>query len=136
MTNTPSPIKTTPFNNFDTSGKSRQTFKNNLEQPSYSTLIDRIKKTIGVTAILATIRSGPELRPKVQAKNKYSKPKTSSKTKSPKPRIIRILIDSGSNGDLLFHQKGTEKAFPYLIRQDPKVWSTSNGISKPEGRAV
>ena len=64
-------------------------------------------------AIVATIRSGPELRTKVQAnKNKYSKPKTSSKTKSPKPRIIQILLDSGSNGDLLFHKKVTEKAFP------------------------
>jgi len=131
----PSLIKTTPFNNFDTSGESRQTFKNNLEQPSYSTLIDRIKKTIGVTAIYAKIRSGTELRPKVLAnKNKYSKPKTSSKTKSPKPRIIRILLDSGSNGDLLFHEKGTEKAFPYLTRQDPKVWSTSNGDFQTKGK--
>ena len=79
-----------------------------------------------MTAIVAAIRSGPEIRPKVQAnknKDKYSKPKTSSKTKSPKPKIIRILLDSGSNGDLLFHKKGTDKAFPYLIRQDPKNWS-------------
>ena len=88
-----------------------------------------------MTAIVATVRSGPELRPKVQAnKNKYSKPKTSTKTKSPKGRIIRILLDSGSNGDLLFHKKGTEKAFPYLIRQDPKVWSTSNGDFQTKGK--
>jgi hypothetical protein len=113
-----SPIKNTPLNNFDTIGESGQTLNDNLEQTNHTTLQDR--KAIGVTAIVATIRSGPELRPKVQAnKNKYSKPKTSSKTKSPKPRIIRILLDSGSNGDLLFHKKGPEKAFPYLIRQDP-----------------
>ena len=108
-----SPIKTTPLNNFDTIGKSGQTLNDNLEQTNHTTLPDR--KAIGVTAIVATVRSGPELRPKVQAnKNKYSKPKTSSKTKSLKPRIIRILLDSGSNGDLLFHEKRNRERLPLL----------------------
>jgi hypothetical protein len=128
-----SPIKTTPLNKFDTIGKSGQTLNDNLEQTNHTTLPYR--KAIGVTAIVATVRSGPELRAKVQAnKNKYSRLKTSSKTKSPKPRIIRILLDSGSNGDLLFHKKGAEKAFPYLIRQDPKVWSTLNGDFQTKGK--
>ena len=70
----------------------------NLEQINLS-------KNIGVMAKVATIRSGPELRPKVKSnKNKYSKPKTSSKQKVTKGKIIRILLDSGSNGDLLFHK--------------------------------
>ena len=87
-----------------------------------------------MTAIVATIRSGPELRPKAKAnKNKYSKPKTSSKQKVPKQKIFRILLDSGSNGDLLFHKKGTEKSFPYLVRQDPKNWSTSIGNFQTKG---
>ena len=60
-----SPIKTTPLNNLDTIGESGQMLNDNLEQPNHTTLPD--KKAIGVTAIVATVRSGPELRPKVQA---------------------------------------------------------------------
>ena len=43
----PSPIKTTPFNNFDTISESGQTLNDNLEQTNHTTLPDR--KTIGVT---------------------------------------------------------------------------------------
>ena len=118
-----SPIKTTPLINLDTID---QTLNDNLEQTNHTSTLP--KRKIGVTAIVARIRSGPELRTKVQAnKNKYSKPKSSSKEKVPKGNIFRILLDSGSNGDILFHKKGTEKDFPHLIRQDPKIWSTSNG---------
>ena len=61
-----SPIKTTPLNNLVTLG---QALNDNLEQTNHTTLPER--KAIGVTAIVATVRSGPELRPKVQAnKNK------------------------------------------------------------------
>jgi hypothetical protein len=53
-------IKTTPLNNLDTIS---QTLNDNLEQTNHTTLPER--KAIGVTAILATIRSGPELRSKI-----------------------------------------------------------------------
>jgi len=59
-------------------------------------------------------------------KSKYKKPKTSSK-KVQKPKLIRVLLDSGSDGDLLFHKKGAPKCFPYTTRQVPKSWCTSNG---------
>ena len=49
--------------------------------------------------------------------------------------VIKILLDSGSNGDLLFHKKGTEKHFPYLTRQVPKSWHTSNGCFLRRGRS-
>jgi hypothetical protein len=39
-----------------------------------------------------------------------------------------VLLDSGSDGDLMFHEKGTTKIYPYLTRQIPKSWSTSNGM--------
>ena len=105
----------------------------NLEQTSHNILPER--KSIGVTAIVATIRSGPELRPKVKAnENKYIKPKTSIKKKVKKGKIIRILLDSGSNGDLLFHKKGTDKSFPYLVRQDPKCWSMPNRDFQTKGK--
>ncbi len=41
--------------------------------------------------------------------------------------VIRILLDIGSDSDLLFHEKGTVQHFPYLTRQVPKSWHTSNG---------
>ena len=101
-----------------------------LEQTNQSLLNE--KK--GVTAILATVRSGPELRPQAK-KHKSSKPKTSSK-KVPKTKIIRILLDSGSNGDLLFHEKGTAKSYPYLTRQVPNSWCTPNREFQTKGREV
>ncbi len=45
-----------------------------------------------------------------------------------------MLLDSGSDGDLMFHEKGTPKSYPYLIRQTPKSWSTSNGIFQTKGK--
>ena len=44
-----------------------------------------------------------------------------------------MLLDSGSDGDLLFHKKGAPKCFPYTTRQVPKSWCTSNGNFHTEG---
>jgi hypothetical protein len=49
--------------------------------------------------------------------------------------VIKILLDSGSDGDLLFHEKGTEKHFPYLTRQVPKSWHMLNGSFLTKGRS-
>ena len=57
----------------------------------------------------------------------------SSKMVSDK-KTIRVLLDSGSDGDLLFHEKGTPKQFPYLTRQVPKTWHTSNGDFQTKGK--
>ena len=55
--------------------------------------------------------------------------------KAPKRKIFRVLLDSGSDGDLLFHEKGTPKHFPYLTRQVPKTWHTSNGDFHTKGKS-
>ncbi len=47
---------------------------------------------------------------------------------------IRVLLDTGSNRDLFFHEKGEPKPFPYLSRQVPKSWHTSNGTFQTNGR--
>jgi len=47
---------------------------------------------------------------------------------------IRVLLDTGSNGDLCFHEKGKLKPFPYLTWQVPKSWHTSNGTFQTHGR--
>ena len=48
---------------------------------------------------------------------------------------IKDLLDSGSDGDLYFVQKGKDKPFPYSKRQVPKSWHTSNGRFQTNGRA-
>ena len=45
----------------------------------------------------------------------------------PSNTVIKVLLDSGSDGDLIFHEKGAPMQFPYLIRQMPTSWHTSNG---------
>ncbi len=45
----------------------------------------------------------------------------------PSNAVIKILLVSGSDGDLMFHEKGTTMHFPYLTRQVPNSWHTSNG---------
>jgi hypothetical protein len=48
--------------------------------------------------------------------------------------LIRVLLDSGSDGDLWFQEKGTKPRFPYLTRQVPKSWHTSNQSFLTKGR--
>jgi hypothetical protein len=47
---------------------------------------------------------------------------------------INVLLDSGSDGDLYFLPKEKDKSFPYLTRQVPKSWHTSNGSFQTNGR--
>ena len=47
---------------------------------------------------------------------------------------IKVLLDSGSDGALYFLQKGKDKPFPYLTRQVPKSWRTSNGSFQTPGQ--
>ena len=61
----------------------------------------------------------------------------SAKTNKPrqhKDNLIRVLIDSGSDGDCWFHKKGTPKQFPYLTRPIPKSWHMLNGAFYTEAR--
>ena len=48
--------------------------------------------------------------------------------------IWRVLLDSGSDGDILFQRKGLNKrrTVPYTERLTPKVWQTSMGLFKTE----
>ena len=93
------------------------------KQSSHSPLL----KSIGVTAVMAMLveLTGDQPgRPSKTSKYKfkYKKPKTSSK-KVKKPKLIRVLLDSGSDGDLKFHQKGAPKYYPYTTRQVPKSFA-------------
>jgi hypothetical protein len=52
-----------------------------------------------------------------------------------KQKPIRVLLDTGSSGDLLFIAKGSQKYIPTLKRAVPQSWGTSNGtfITKKVG---
>ena len=47
---------------------------------------------------------------------------------------IKVLLDSGSDGDLFFLPKGRDKPFPYLARQVPNSWHMPNGTFQMNGR--
>jgi hypothetical protein len=44
-----------------------------------------------------------------------------------KNKTIRVLLDSGSSGDLLFMKKGSSKCISVVKRVVPQSWGTSNG---------
>ncbi len=43
-----------------------------------------------------------------------------------KKKTIRVLLDTGSSGDLLFIRKGSQKYIPCTKRTAPQSWGTSN----------
>jgi hypothetical protein len=44
-----------------------------------------------------------------------------------KNKTIRVLLDSGSSGDLLFIKKGSSKCISVVKWVVPQSWGTSNG---------
>jgi hypothetical protein len=86
------------------------TTKGSLKTPEVTT--DLLESEGNVTAIMAKV------------KYTASKGQACRKSKHPDRHcnnniIIRVLLDSGSDGDLWFHKKGSPTHFPYLIRQVP-----------------
>ncbi len=57
-------------------------------------------------------------------------PKDTSKRLIVKRKTIRVLLDTGLSGDLLFLEKGSNKYIPVVSRAVPESWSTSNGTFK------
>jgi hypothetical protein len=57
-------------------------------------------------------------------------PKDTSKRLIAKHKTIRVLLDTGSSGDLLFLEKGPDKYIPVVKRAVPESWNTSIGTFK------
>ncbi len=57
-------------------------------------------------------------------------PKDTRERSIVKQKAIRVLLDTGSSGDLLFLEKGSNKYISIVIRAVPESWSTSNGTFK------
>jgi hypothetical protein len=52
-----------------------------------------------------------------------------------KQKIVRALLDSGSDGDLIFVNKAKPMLLPYSKRLDPQSWNTLNGIFQMRRKA-
>jgi hypothetical protein len=57
-------------------------------------------------------------------------PKDTSKRLIVNHKAIRVLLDTGSSGYLLFLKKRSNKYIPIVSRAVPESWSTSNGTFK------
>ena len=81
-----------------------------------------------VTAILVNVKY-------IAAKNQAHQKIKHSSWHCTSKNIIKVLLESGSDGDQMFHQKGTHMHFPYLTRQVPLLWRTLNGSFLTKGRS-
>ncbi len=52
-----------------------------------------------------------------------------------KKKIVRVLLDSSSNEDLVFVNKDKPMLLPYSKRLVPQLWNTSNGIFQTKRKA-
>jgi hypothetical protein len=76
------------------------------------------------TAVLAVMRGNPKDGYTRQSSNKHCKQK-----------IVRVLLDSGSNGDLIFVNKDKPMLLLHLKRLVPQSWNTLNGIFQMRRKA-
>jgi hypothetical protein len=76
------------------------------------------------TAVIAVMRDNP--------KNGYIHHRSN---KHCKQRIVRVLFDSGSDGDLVFVSKDKSMLLPYSKSLVPQSWNTSNGIFQAKCKA-
>ncbi len=70
------------------------------------------------TAIVAVMRGKPKEGYHRHLSNKHYKTK-----------LVRVLLDSGSDGDLVFVDKDNTMLLPYSKRLVPQSWNTSMGSS-------
>ncbi len=69
------------------------------------------------TAVIAAMRGNPKDGYTRQCSNKHCKQK-----------IVRVLLDTGSDGNLIFANKYKPMLLPYSKRLVPQLWNTLNGI--------
>ena len=109
-------------NNHDVSNDITHVSNDNV---TMKTTNQNTKEQLGVMALIAIMEPATES----QSSRAYKQPLRSRPSNK-----IKVLLDSGSDGDLYFLQKVKDKPFPYLTRQAPKSWRTSNGSFQTNGR--
>ena len=111
---------TEPESGSDTDTTSDTSNRNQLKSTQHK-LNAEVEEEIQVTAVVAQLV-------------KTKKQKGTISTSKNSNKIIRVLLDLGSDGDLWFHQKGTPRCFSLLKRQMPKSWHTSGGNFRTKGQ--
>jgi hypothetical protein len=76
------------------------------------------------TAVIAVMSGNPKDGYTRQRRNKHCKQK-----------IVRVLLNSGSDGNLIFVNKDKPMLLPYSKRLVPQSWNTSNGIFRTRCKA-
>ncbi len=76
------------------------------------------------TAIVAVMRGRPKHSHHRQCSNKHYKQK-----------LVRVLLDSGSDGDLVFKDKDNPMLLPSSKRLVPQSWNTSNEMFQTKRKA-
>jgi hypothetical protein len=76
------------------------------------------------TAIVDVMRGRPKHSHHHQRSNKHYKQK-----------LVRVLLDSGSDGDLVFVDKGKPMLLPSSKRLVPQPWNTLNGMFQTKRKA-
>jgi hypothetical protein len=98
--------------------------KNKSNKVNYSTLVKGNPPEGKTTAVVAVMRGN--------SKHGYHRHRSN---KHYKKQIVRVLLDSGSDGDLVFVNKDTSMLLPYSKRLVPQLWNTSNGIFQTKRKA-
>jgi hypothetical protein len=91
--------------------------QNESKKANYSTLVKGNPPEGKTTAVVAVMRGNLKHGYHRQHSNKHHK-----------KQIVRVLLDSGSDGDLVFVNKDKPMFLPYSKRLVPQLWNTLNGI--------
>jgi hypothetical protein len=88
------------------------------------------KNSAKKTKLVSELKSLGLIQPKMCLKGAQRPPEDASKRLLVKHKTIRVLLDTGSSGYLLFLEKGSNKYIPIVSRAVPESWSTSIGTLK------
>jgi hypothetical protein len=88
---------------------------------NYSTPPNKDPPEDKTMAVIAVMRGKPKNGYRHHCSNKHYKQK-----------FVRVLLDSGSDGHLVFVNKDTPMLLPYSKRLAPQLWNTLNGISSKQ----
>ncbi len=98
--------------------------QNKSNKVNYSTLVKENPPEGKTTAVVAEMRGN--------WKHGYHRHRNN---KHYKKQIVRVLLDNGFDGDLVFVNKDKPMLLPYSKRLVPQPWNTSNGISQTKRKA-
>jgi hypothetical protein len=98
--------------------------QNKSKKANYSTPVKGNPPEGKTTAVVAVMRGNLKHGYHRHLSNKHYKKK-----------IVQVLLDSGSDGDLVFVNKNTPILLPYSKRLVPQSWNTLNGIFQTKRKA-